>query len=92
MPFLPFPGDGSNLDEDDTERPKRVGHLAPVRVRAPVPVRRNGREIGLAAAGPILDPVDTTGGSAHSLQDLAQATDAIKTFGSLFKACLHVRF
>ena len=75
-----FSGFGPNLDDDDSERPKRGSHNIPIRLRAPVPVRRNGRELGLASAGPILEGVETTGGSGHSLQDLGQIRRAIQAW------------
>lgn len=75
-------GLGSNLDDDDSERPKRGSHNIPIRIRAPVPVRRNGRELGLPStgAGPILEGVEAAGGSGHSLQDLVQIRRAIQAW------------
>ena len=43
-------------------------------------MRRNGREIGLASAAPILEGVEAAGGSGHSLQDLAQIRRAIQAW------------
>jgi hypothetical protein len=76
--FFNFPiflilGFGSNLEEEDPERPKRG---MPIRIKARVPVRRNGREVGLASAAPILESVENSG--SHSLQDLGQIRRAIQ--------------